>query len=356
MSNSMKFDEYITCPGDTILDLLEANNMTQIDLASKLGITKKNVNEIIKGKAPLTAKNALKLEYIFNIPASFWNNLEKEYRESLERKKDLDTIINEIPYLKSIPYNEMANRNWDFIEKTTSPIEKVKNLRKFFSCASLTFDTELYKKINFRKKDNISFNEKALYCFLRYGEIESNKIKGPNFNILNLKKKIREIRALANKPFFDNYDKIKETLLSCGVFLIYEPHLSCTYLKGVTYKPNSKRAIIMISTKGKKDDIVWFTLFHEIAHLLKHSKKEMFIDINTLEKEQKELEANTFAKNILINEKKYQSFIKSNSSYNKENIIKFAKENNVLPGIVVGRLQNDKVISWNEFNDLIIKI
>ena len=94
MSNSMKFDEYITCPGDTILDLLEANNMTQIDLASKLGITKKNVNEIIKGKAPLTAKNALKLEYIFNIPASFWNNLEKEYRESLERKKDFDTIIN----------------------------------------------------------------------------------------------------------------------------------------------------------------------------------------------------------------------------------------------------------------------
>ena len=55
------------------------------------------------------------------------------FAKRIERKKDFDTIINEIPYLKSIPYNEMANRNWDFIEKTTSPIEKVKNLKNTYN-------------------------------------------------------------------------------------------------------------------------------------------------------------------------------------------------------------------------------
>ena len=71
MSKTNIYEEYIIAPGETILDLLEANCMTQLDLASKMGINKKTINEIIKGKAPITTTTALKLEYVFNIPASF---------------------------------------------------------------------------------------------------------------------------------------------------------------------------------------------------------------------------------------------------------------------------------------------
>ena len=110
--------------------------MTQLDLANKTGINKKTINEIINGKAPITTSTALKLEYVFNIPASFWNNLESNYRESLEREKDIYSIKEEEEkYLINIPYTEMAKRNWDYIEKTRDPYEKVVNLRKFFSVA-----------------------------------------------------------------------------------------------------------------------------------------------------------------------------------------------------------------------------
>lgn len=61
--------------------------MTQLDLSDKTGINKKTINEIIKRKAPITTSTALKLEYVFNIPVSFWNNLESSYRERLERRK-----------------------------------------------------------------------------------------------------------------------------------------------------------------------------------------------------------------------------------------------------------------------------
>ena len=54
-----KFEEYVIAPGETIVELLEANCMTQLDLAAKMGITKKNINEIIKGKAPITNSTAL---------------------------------------------------------------------------------------------------------------------------------------------------------------------------------------------------------------------------------------------------------------------------------------------------------
>ena len=175
MSKLNRFEEYIIAPGETILELLEVNDMSQLDLADKTGINKKTINEIIKGKAPITTATALKLEYVFNIPASFWNNLESGYREALERKKDMESIKEDEKYLDNIPYAEMAKRNWDWIEKTRDSFEKVINLRKFFSVASLSFDTELKRKLAFRKSNNENFSFEALYCWWRYGEIQPNK-------------------------------------------------------------------------------------------------------------------------------------------------------------------------------------
>ena len=355
MSKRYELNEYVIVPGDTILELLELNSMTQLDLSDKTGINKKTINEIIKGKAPITTTTALKLEYVFNIPASFWNNLESNYREVLERQKDFDSIIEDEKYLKNIPYNEMSKRNWDYIEITRSPFERVVNLRKFFSVASLGFNTELKRKLAFRKQDNDSFSYESLYCWLRYGEIQSNKIEYPKFDIIKLKESVEKIRILTSYLFLDKIDEIKELLKECGVSLIFEPHLPNTYVNGVSYKITKDKAIIMISDRGKKDDILWFTLFHEIAHLIMHSKKEVFIDGDNELKSSIEKEADDFAKNILISKNAYDDFIKINI-INEKTIRKFSKDNNIIPGILVGRMQKEGIIGYNEFNNLITRI
>lgn len=354
MSKLDRLNEYVIAPGDTILELLEVNSMTQQDLSYKTGMTKKTINEIIKGKAPITTSTALKLEYVFNIPASFWNNLESSYRESLERVKDVESIIEEEKYLENIPYSEMAKRNWDWIEKTKDAFEKVVNLRKFFSVASLKFDTELKRKLAFRKSNNDNFSYEALYCWLRYGEIQSNKEEISKFDIDKLKENVIKIRGLTNKTFLEQFEKIKNLLKECGVFLVYEPHLPNTYVNGVSYKITPDKAIIMISDRGKKDDILWFTLFHEIAHLIKHSKKEVFVDLEKDESSDIELEADEYAKNILIPNNIYNKFIQN--SIDEDLIKEFSKENNISTGIVVGRLQKDGLIGWNEYNNLITRI
>ncbi len=350
------FNEYIIIPGDTILELLEANSMTQLDLAYKTGINKKTINEIVKGKAPITVSTALKLEYVFGIKASFWCNLESSYREKLERKKDFDSIMSEEKYLSNIPYLEMSKRKWDFIEPTNDSFEKVINLRKFFSVASLEFDTELKKKIAFRKSENKNFSFESLYCFLRYGEIQSNKVECSKFDLDKLKIASLEIRKLANNSFLSQFEKIKNILLKCGVYLIYETNLPHTYINGVSYKITSDKAIIMISNRGKKDDILWFTFFHEIAHLIKHSKKEVFIDSDNNIKNDIEYEADEYSRNILIPDNEYDNFVRVTKKYTSGVICEFAKKNNVLPGIVVGRLQKSGIIKWNQFSDLIIRI
>ena len=356
MSKFDKLEEYVIAPGETILELLEVNCMTQLDLANKTGINKKTINEIIKGKAPITTSTALKLEYVFNIPASFWNNLESSYRESLEREKDIESIKEDEQYLINIPYSEMAKRNWDWIEKTRESYKKVINLRKFFSVASLGFDTELKRKLAFRKSNNENFSFESLYCWLRYGEIQSNKIEYPKFDIEKLKENSKKIRDLVNQPFLDQLDLIKQLLKECGVALIYEPHLPNTYVNGVSYKITCDKAIIMISDRGKKDDILWFTLFHEIAHLIKHSKKEVFVDLEDAESNDIELEADDFARNILIPDNVYNDFVKNSIVFNENNIKDFSKNNNISTGILVGRLQKDGLVGWNQFNNLITRI
>lgn len=354
MSKNRKFNEYIIPPGETIKELLESRNITQLDLSLKTGINKKTINEIINGKAPISISTAQKLEYVFNIPASFWNNLERNYQETLERKKDFDSILEEEKYLEKIPYLEMSKRGWDFITKTRDSFEKVKNLRKFFSVASLNFDTDLKRKMAFRKSTNNNFSFESLYCWIRYGEIQANKEDCEKFDLEKLKLYVPEIKKLANKSFLEQYDKIKKILNKCGIVLIFEPHLPNTYINGVTYKLNGEKGIIMISDRGKKDDILWFTLFHEIGHLLKHGKKEIFIDMENGENSLIETEADNFAKNSLIPCAEYQTFKKS--LINEKNIIEFSKKINVTPGIVVGRLQKDGIIGWNQFNNLIERI
>ena len=356
MSKFDKLEEYVIAPGETISELLETNCMTQLDLASKLGINKKTINEIIKGKAPITTATALKLEYVFHVPASFWNNLESNYREALERQKDIKSIKEDEKYLNNIPYAEMSKRKWDYIDKTRDSFEKVINLRKFFSVASLSFDTELKRKLAFRKSNNQNFSYESLYCWLRYGEIQSSKENYPKFNIEKLKEKIGDIRGLVSESFLEQYNTIKSILKECGIALIYEPHLPNTYVNGVAYKVTSDKAIIMISDRGKKDDILWFTLFHEIAHLIKHSKKEVFVDLENSEKTDIEKEADFFSRNILIPDNLYKNFIDSNSMVTEKTIKEFSKKNNISPGILVGRLQNDGIVHWNQFNNLITRI
>lgn len=352
MSKLNVYNEYVIAPGETILELLESNGMSQLGLAYKTGINKKTINEIVRGKAPITPTTALKFEYVFNISASFFNNLESSYQEVLERKNDFIKVKEEEKYLENIPYNEMAKRGWDWIEKINDPFQKVINLRKFFSVASLTFDTELKKKLAFRKKNNDKFSNEALYCYLRYGEIESNKVSYPNFNILLLNENLSKLRKLANDSFIKQFNKLKEILFSCGISLIFEPELPQTYINGVSYMINPNKAIIMLSDRGKKDDIIWFTFFHEIGHLLKHSRKEVFVDLDNKEENNIEKEADKFARNILIPDKSYNEFIRKNKVFTEENLKDFSKRINILPGILVGRLQKDGLIKWNEFNYL----
>jgi HTH-type transcriptional regulator/antitoxin HigA len=79
---------YAIPPGETLKEILETIGMTQVELAASTGRPKKTITEIIGGKAAITATTALQLERVLGVPASFWNNLERNYQETKARLKE----------------------------------------------------------------------------------------------------------------------------------------------------------------------------------------------------------------------------------------------------------------------------
>jgi len=72
-------------PGETLRETLESLGMSQAELAQRTGRPKKTINEIIKGKAAIMPDTAIQLERTLGVPASFWNNLEGNYQETIAR-------------------------------------------------------------------------------------------------------------------------------------------------------------------------------------------------------------------------------------------------------------------------------
>jgi Zn-dependent peptidase ImmA (M78 family) len=109
--------------------------------------------------------------------------------------------------------------------------------------------------------------------------------------------------------------------------------------------------VIQLSLYHKSNDHLWFTFFHEAGHILKHGRKELFLEGGDLDPEKKEEEANLFAQRILIPQLQYTQFLQLGVPTLVQ-IKAFAQKIGIAPGVVVGRLQRDGVISWSTGNNL----
>ncbi len=107
--------------------------------------------------------------------------------------------------------------------------------------------------------------------------------------------------------------------------------------------------MIQLSLRSKTDDLLWFTVFHEINHILRHSKKEMFVEFDKREvsRSPEEDEADQFAAEQLIPKSEFEKWIQSCLSITSSDIQSFAREQGIAPGIIVGRLQFVKKIQFS---------
>ena len=152
----------------------------------------------------------------------------------------------------------------------------------------------------------------------------------------------------------DFFKKTQDLLAAAGVGMVAAAHIKGTKASGATRWING-RPVIQLSAYGKDADKMWFTLFHEIGHVLKHGRREQFISFTSGVKSNDEIEADLFAAEALIPSADYSKFV-SVGDFSEQSIREFANKQGVHTGIVVGRLKNDKLVQFNELHHLHGKI
>lgn len=342
----MKSRSYIAIPpGATIKEQLEDRGMSQKEFASRMGMSEKHISRLINGEVRLTYDVAYRLEMVLGLPSSFWNNLEAIYREKIvkveaENALDADKIL-----AHRFPYNAMSKYGW--VPNTRKGRERVIHLRKFFEVVKLENlnNSELLPCIACRRQSITERADFALIAWAQKAKIEARNISTSPINLEKLVVELPNIRAMTTM----NPDKfcwqLVELLSRCGIALVFLPHIGGSFLHGATFY-DAKKIVIGLTVRGKDADKFWFSLFHEIGHiLLGHLNQEAG---TTCEDEEA---ADVFARDMLIPKEDFDDFVRR-KSFTRNSICTFAAQICVDPGIVVGRLQKYGYIDFSWHNDL----
>jgi len=344
--------DYLVTPGEILEDYLENINMTQKDLADRTGLAVKTINEIIKGKAPITPETALKFERSLGRPANFWNSLELKYQEDKVRLLEQQKLEASLEWLKKFPVKDMCKMGW--IAKSNDKCELLDEILRFFGIASPGQWPKVWgnRQTLYRQTQKFHIVAESVAVWLRKGEIEAHKIPCAPFDKKLFKEALQKVRGLTKEKTPKTFiPKLVELCAAAGVAVVFVPELPGTRVSGATQWIVDK-AIIQLSLRYKTNDHLWFTFFHEAGHILLHGRKEVFIEENKCS-EEKEVEANAFAQKILIPPSGWHFFMaKIGRKPLLAEIKQFAEKIDIAPGIVVGRLQREEIIAYNVGNRL----
>lgn len=332
-------------PGATIKELLVDRGMSQRDFAARMNLSEKHVSRLVNGEVQLTPEVANKLEMVLGAPASFWSNLESNYRNAIIKVNDENTMDNDLLLSKQFPYREMAGYDW--VPTVKSKTEEVICLRKFFEISELSLLDKVdvvnlaCRRLKFTEKGDL-----ALLAWAQKAKIDSREINTDEIDIKKLKKQIPFIRNMTLEPPEVFCPQLKKILSECGIALIFLPALKGSFLHGATFYYNGK-IVVSMTDRGKDADRFWFSLFHELGHIvLGHINKPLKLT------SEDEKAADSWAANVLIDNESYDDFINHTDIFTKNAICNFAQSIKIDPGIVVGRLQKDNKIKYSQLNDL----
>jgi HTH-type transcriptional regulator/antitoxin HigA len=354
--------DWALSPGESILDMAGERGWTQVELAKRLGYTEKHISQLTSGKVPLTEDMALRLSRVLGSTPDFWRALEANYRKHAARLVEVKSYTDWAPWLKQLPIKEMmASQAISHLrnDKKNKP-EIVAACLRFFGVASPDEWEIQYAgmQVSFRKSHaNRQSDIGAISAWLRMGEREV-EIQGavPKYDKARFDKALKTIRALTCQPPEEFEPRMRQLLRDAGVSLALVPAIPRAYVSGVARWLNPSRPMIQLSLFGKTNDKFWFTFFHEAAHILLHAntreeKKSVFLDdthgypSNNLQ----EQAANQWAADWLIPP---EESIALSGLHTRTAVESFAHRIGIHPGIVVGRLQHEKIIDISWLNDL----
>ena len=296
--------DHAPAPGATLRRVLGMQDMSQRDLARRTGLTPKHVNQLLSGTVPLSAEVAERLSLVTGVPALFWNRLEADHRTvqmRAQRQRDLEA---EHAWVNALPIKELINRG-ELPPEPADQSSRARQLLAYFGVASPAAWREMWLRPNAALRQSTAFeaNQGAVATWIRLGENKARAIPAAPFDTAGLRELIPELRAMTRLDPDKALSQAREALANVGVAVVIQREFAGSRLNGATGWVGPGRPFILLSGRGKRADIIFFTLFHEIGHLLRHGRKETFVtDDEPTRKhaDPRENEADDFARTTLL--------------------------------------------------------
>ncbi len=340
-------------PGEYLEEVLEDLGMSKNELATRMGRPSSKLSAIFKGAKAITPDTALQLERVIGVPAHIWTGLETDYRLAQARLREElreERCKEETSFVTTFCYNEL--KKLCVVPAYTRAVDKVKALQEFFGVMSLKDVLQLPRyQVAFRHKavTESDRSPEAVASWLRVGETKAREMECAPFNADRLKDSLDELRAMTRKNPEQFTGRLQKILADAGVAMVACPHFSKTKAHGATFFLTPEKAVLMVTLRCGWADIFWFSLFHEIGHLLLHGTKDVILEGS--EKNKKEDEADLFARNHLVAPEQWERYARS-QRFDTGSINRFSKQVGVAPGIVVGRLQHEGHLEQSWMNEL----
>jgi len=335
-------------PGDSIREELEYYNWTQKDLSEILNITEKHLSNILNNKVPISIEIAKALSSVFKQSPEYWINLDTNYRLQLQDSAIEDSISAKALVFRYMPINQMRKLGWISGDKS----KLIEEVKLFWQIDKLNFDF-LDSKISacFRKSTAYrQFNPYYAYAWLQKARIKAIEVSTKTYDRKRLEQLSKEISKLSNTK--DGINLFLNELDNCGVIFLNLPHLKQTYTDGASFMSNGN-PVIIYTARLNRDDNFWWTVTHEIGHILYHlnSNAEFFIDsVDKIDSDiLEEEEADAFTNDVLLSEQ-ILIYFRDIKSITKLKIDQCSKELNISASIIVGCLQFNKAIPYTHLN------
>ena len=351
--------ESVPHPGENVQEYLEFFDWSQSELARRSGLTPKTISEICNGKSPITPSTAIAFERVLQRPAHFWLALQRQYDEIEARKRELAKSPKREEWTKQFPLAEMKRLRFSLPQGR----DETDSLLQFFGVSSpetwrSVWDTAA---VAYRQTRSANFKELAVAAWVRETELIAQQISLAEFDERKLLNIIPSLRHLSRLGANEIMDPIQALCAKAGIAVVWVPALSNTGISGCARWLTDKKALIGLTLRYKTDDQLWFTLFHEMGHVLLHRRRQSFVLDNAAEDlgdqivdpemQQFEAEANRFSADMLIPPYALGEFTRR-KKFTNQAIHEFAESIDIGPGIVIGRLQHDGFIERHQGNAL----
>ncbi len=340
-----------THPGEILKDELDTIGTSQADFAKLIGIKRSQLNEIIKGKRGINAEIALFLEKTLNIDADYWMEAQKNYELDLARiqmreSKRLEAI-EKFNFIKDkIAYKFLRKEkalSGDPVEDL-GIVQDIYHIEHFEQLPALNVQPEFSR---FRKSSKLKVDPINIIGWTKLVQHRAKLLPVKGFDQEKQTNVIYELKKIFNENK-DTLRRVQNCLKEYGIKLAYQPKGEKTPVDGVSFWSEGNPAIGMTLRYNRIDNFA-FTLFHELGHVYKHlvnNNEAKFIDLDPKQESQEykdsieEKEADRFAEKNLISDVEWERYIGTYGAnpLSDENIITYAKEINLHPYILRGRV------------------